>query len=153
MTPRLEIESDAEFVASLIVLLVEKEPESQTAYLRQIVRRTQDPSARRNSALQCLCADYYQHPKNFSDALTALFEPRSVTAECLVRVGSCVLHFEQFGQRYRVSCRVEVLASDAPAFQATFWHNSIFNPSLSGDVQVLAFHPNWSKSFAEPPAH
>jgi hypothetical protein len=38
---------------------------------------------------------------------------------------------------------VRLLAEADPLYQATFWHNKLFNPNLPGRVQVLSFAPDW----------
>jgi len=30
-----------------------------------------------------------------------------------------------------------------PFFQATYWHNRMFNPNLPGGIQILSFTPDW----------
>lgn len=63
-----------------------------------------------------------------------------------------MLEFDQFSQRYSIPCTVRPLADSDPAWQATFWHNSLFNPNIPGDVQILAFTPDRSAAAANPPA-
>jgi hypothetical protein len=150
MRPQLEIEADDHVAVELTVLLVEREPRRTVAIFRNVIRRTNDLQRRYDVTLEILGARYYQYPENFSGALTALFGARSATVDCLVRLGRCVLHFEQADRYFRVPCRVEALKLDDPAFQATFWHNKIFNPDLPADVQVLAFRPNWERVRARP---
>jgi len=151
MRPRLEIEADEPVAERLIVLIVEKEPQAYTARFQHIMRATSDPQRRYETLLNLLSADYFQHPSNFSDAMTALFAPGSATADSLVRLKRCLLHFEQSSQSYRLPCGVKSLKTDDPAFQATFWHNSFFNPNLASDVQVLSFRPDWARAVASPP--
>ena len=43
------------------------------------------------------------------------------------------------------------LPPEHPAFQATYWHNALFNPALPGSVRVLGFQPDWSRAEADPP--
>ena len=78
--------------------------------------------------------------------MTALFAPGAVLVQRLLEAAQCTLDFEQFGQRYRLICRVEKSAQSDAAYQFTYWHNSLFNPSIPGDVQVLRFKPAWSPS-------
>lgn len=148
--PRLEVEADDPVAPALTVLLVEREPRKTAAIFQNVIRRTNDLQRRYDVALEILGARYYQYPESFSGAMTALFGTGSATVDCLVRLGRCVLHFEQSDRYFRVPCRVEALKLDDPAFQATFWHNKIFSPGLSSDVQVLAFQPNWERASARP---
>ena len=61
-----------------------------------------------------------------------------------------LLDFDQYSQRYRISCKVRRLKGDDPARQAALWHNRLFNPNLPGDALVLAFKPEWKSAEADP---
>jgi hypothetical protein len=116
-----------------------------------MVRKTQDPAERHDAALKMLAAAYYQRPQEFSDQLTALFGPGSEIAERTCAAGRCLLAFEQYSQSYTLPCSVRALAEDDSAFQASYWHNALFNPALPGGVQVLGFQPDWALAEADPP--
>ena len=137
-------------LARITVLIVKAEPEEVTAQFRHLVRKTQDPADRYDGALKFLAAAYYQRAHEFSDRLTALFGPDSEIVERLLAGGRCRLDFEQYSQRYRIPCRVHRLGEQEPAYQATYWHNSLFNPDLPGGVQVLEFRPDWARAEADP---
>jgi hypothetical protein len=147
MRPRVstnaERDADESNSDRLVVLIVEREPERMTAHLRHLCRRTNDPRDRYNQVLSVLRAGYYQYPNRFSDAMTALFSPGSARAARLLEAGSCVLHFEQYSRGFRLPCRVEALERDAAAYQATWWHNAVFNPALPAEPEIHAFHPSW----------
>ena len=83
--------------------------------------------------------------------MTALFSAGSALAEDLRAAGDCLLAFDQFSQSYRMFCGARALAPGDPAFQATYWHNRLFNPALPGEVTVLALRPDWASAQAEPP--
>jgi hypothetical protein len=137
---------------ALTVLIVQRAPQETTAEFRHLVQRTHDPAERYSNALKHLAAAYYQHPRGFSDELTALFGPRSELAERLLAEGRCTLKFEQYNQRYVLPCAVRDLAKNEPAFQATYWHNSLFNPKIPADIRVLGLQPDWAEAEADPPA-
>ena len=117
-----------------------------------MVRKTHDPKERLEGVIRELSGAYFQYPEEFSDVMTALFGPASNIADRLVEAGGCVLRFNQFEQKYTIPCRVDLLAKDNPSWQATFWHNSLFNPNIPGGAQVLAFTPDWAEARADPPA-
>ena len=146
MRPSVSLRPGDSELGPITVLIRKKATQEVTAQLQHMVRRTRDPAERFESALRFLAAAYYQHPDEFSDEMTALFAPRSPLARRLFDAGRCTLDFEQYGQRYRLSCRIEALASSHPGFQFTYWHNSLFNPAIPGDAQVLCFKPSWSTS-------
>ena len=142
---------DLDELGQITVMIVRHEPAEITAQFRHMVRKTQDPAERYDSALKFLAAAYYQRPGEFSDEMTALFAEGSGLAGRLLAAGRCHLDFRQYSQRYLVPCQVRDLPQDDPGFQATYWHNALFNPALPGAVRVLALAPDWSLAEAEPP--
>jgi len=137
-------------LAEITILINKRERYSATPEFQHMVRRTPDPSARLDSALQFLAAEYFQNSNEFSDQLTTLFGPGVLLVERLVDVGSCTLEFAQPRQFYGLPCEIENLSVRDPTFQATYWHNRLFNPSMPMGVQVLAFRPDWSLARASP---
>jgi hypothetical protein len=144
MRPRVLLEPGDKVLGHIIVLIRKKRPRHVTAQFQHMARKTRDPAERHDSALRFLAAAYYQQPQAFSDQMTALFGPRSEIADRLVEAGKCRLEFEQYGQRYKLQCRVNELVQSDPAFQFTYWHNSLFNPGIPEGVRVLGFVPDWS---------
>lgn len=148
MRPRVLDAQGREIAAAVTVLLIEENPADSTAQFRHMLRRTHDPAARLDAAVRLLSASHYQTSKGFSDRMTALFSHQSAIAAALLEDGECRLEFDQFSQRYSLPCAVCALAEDDPAFQASYWHNALFNPALPGSVQILAFTPDWDKAVA-----
>ena len=141
----------AEPVGHITVLIVKRYSEEHTAQFRYLVQKTNDPAERYRSAMQMLSSAYYQRAREFSDEMTALFGPDSATADRVVNEGPAQLEFSEYNQSYQLPCRVRKLAPDTDGFQATFWHNHLFNPNLPGDVLILGFQPDWSSATAQPP--
>ena len=152
MRPKLRLGEAGPPLGAITTLILRRAPAEATAQFRHMVRKTQDPAERYASALEMLAAAYYQRPREFSDQLTALFGPGSEIAERVLSAGRCRLAFEQYSQSYTLPCSVRALAEDDPAYQATYWHNALFNPALPGGVRVLGFQPDWALAEAEPPA-
>ncbi len=152
MRPRVLTPDGAEVAAAITVVLIEAEPAAATAQFHHVVQKTHDPEKRHGDGVKLLSASYFQTSRRFSGVVTALFALDSTTARSLAEAGCCLLEFEQFSQSYRLHCAVADLAADDAAYQATFWHNSMFNPSMPGRVRILAFTPDWSQSTAYPPA-
>ena len=150
MRPHLSLTSDGNFSDEITVLLVRRDPVRDASQFRHMVLKTQDPAARYESAVQFLSATYYQRPREFSDELTGLFQPSMLLSRALLARGDCVLDFRQFSASYRLPCAVRRLGEDEPAYQATYWHNRLFNPNMPGNIIVLGFLPDWSKAEAEP---
>lgn len=151
MRPLLTPAGHEEPTGPVTVLLNRREPYESIMQLKHIVRRTVDPLLRLEDGMKVLQGTYYQKARDFSDVLTALFAPESKLAPLLVHLGKARLDFRQFRQSYRIPCEVRLLAERDEAWQATYWHNSLFNPNLPGDVKILAFLPDWAHAQADPP--
>ncbi len=149
MRPEAVVGSETS-LGRITVLIVPDAPEESTAEFRHLVRRTHDPAERYKSALKTLAANYYQHPEDFSDRLTALFGPDSEAAQRLLMAGQVSLRFEQYNQRYELPCRITELSEGHSAYQATYWHNSLFNPRIPAGARVLVFEPDWAHAKADP---
>lgn len=144
----------AEPSGHVITVLSKAPPYSRTPELRHMARRTNDPAQRREAALAFLSEAYFQTPAEFSDMLTATFPPGSPGAEMLREAGRVTLGFAAYSQRYDLDCRVWRLAGHNPLWQATYWHNLLFNPNLPADTVILGFEPDWGRSSADPsPGH
>ena len=151
MRPQLLGADGATVLEAVTVLLMRKDPESSTDEFRHLVRRTHDPRARREAAVALLAERFYQQASEFSDALTASFQAGSEIAATLSREARCLLVFDQDGQRYDVPCAVSRLPRDDAKWQATYWHNALFNASLPPNIEVLCFQPRWLDAVADPP--
>ena len=152
MRPLVQLPGETERGYEITVLIVQASPEESTAQFRHIARRTHDPAERYKKAIEHMAAAYYQRPEAFSDELTALFGPRIDLAERLLEAGRCRLGFEQYSQRYLLPCRTRALAESEPAYQATYWHNSLFNAAIPAGARILGFQPDWATAEADPPA-
>ncbi len=148
MRPMLYV--DDQKIGRITVLINKRDPEKIAAEFRHAYQRTADPADRMEAALRKLAEAYFQRAGEFSDELTALFAIDSTLAEALVAHGTCRLEFEHGRQEFRLPCEVHKLAKDDPAFQVTYWHNSLFNPSMPGEVTVLGFRPQWKHAVADP---
>ncbi len=151
MRPRVLRADGSEIAEAVTVVLAEAEPEATTATFRHIVRRTHDPAKRYADALGFLAAAYFQYPRNFDDRVAAVFPFDSPLAAALVAERACVLEYAQFNQRYRIPCTIAALAVEDPLYQATYWHNAMFNAAMPGVVRILAFTPDWREAAAYPP--
>jgi hypothetical protein len=133
----------------MTTLIVKSDP-AVTMQLRHMVRQTQDPAERYASALRFFAAAYYQEPESFADEITALCGQGFTLAEQLLQEQGCALEFEQYNQRFHIPCQVRETAKSDPLFQATYWHNSLFNANLPAGVRVLALRPRWQTAVADP---
>jgi len=150
MRPRVIRRDGRELAAAITVLILEKEPEATTDMFRHIVRKTYDHHQCYQEGLRILASSYFQNPEDFSEVLTALFPSESAVAATLVKEGQCELQFQEGNQSYHISCFVEEEPPEAPAYQAAYFHNRLFNPVPPPQCRVLAFHPLWNCSSASP---
>lgn len=150
MRPAVRL-AGGQVVPAINVLILRLEPHESTARFRHIVKHTEDPRQRYEEAVRELAGAYYQRSYEFSERMTALFAADSELAARLVQAGRCELAFEQFSQRYDLPCVVAEVAANDPVFEATYWHNHMFNPALPGSVRVLGFAPDWAAARADPP--
>lgn len=134
----------------MTILLVPNNPEESTAFFKFQLQKTNDHRQAFEAGLKYLAADFYQLPELFSDEITAVFAKGSATAERLVKLKTVLLDFEQYAQRYRLSCTAKRLAPRDISREASLWHNRLFNPNLGNDAEVLSFKPNWKNAMAEP---
>ena len=151
MRPRLRHPDGSLIAEAITVLILPREPRETIYQFRHLARRTDDPAERFAKIVETLASAHFQRPREFSDEMTALFGPDSQIAAAALEAGRCVLDFAQHRQSYTVPCTVSELNEEAPAWQATYWHNLLFNPALPPDVRILAFTPRWSQASAEPP--
>jgi hypothetical protein len=150
MRPQVLSSSGSEIAPALTVLLVRKEPEESTAFFRYQVQKEPDPRGVYERGLAYLQADYFQLPDAFSDHLSAVLPEDSLVADKLAGDGICSLVFDQFSQRFTLTCGVSELGPGEPVREAALWHNRLFNPLLPDSVRVLAFRPDWAASSASP---
>ncbi len=127
--------------ARMNFLILHADPSERTAEFRQIVRKTQDPSQWSKKGLRILAERHYQDADRFEQKLTALFGLESSLGYALVKAGQCQLKFAEKSVEYAFDFDVESLGTEDELFQATYWHNQLFNPTLPGKVRVLSFSP------------
>ena len=122
-------------------LIVRENDGARTGEFRHIVRKTQDPSEWIKNGLRILAEMHDQEAGQFDNRLTALFSLDSGLAEALLEAGQCRLKFAEGSVDYEFDFDVAALNAGDDYFEATYWHNRLFNPTLPGNVQVLSFCP------------
>jgi len=133
--------SGGEEQARINFLINRKNPAERTAEFRHIVRKTQDPSQWTKNGLRILAEMHYHENDQFVNPLTALFSIDSSIAYALLKAGQCSLRFTEGSVEYQFDFDVHSLDHDDEYYQATYWHNHLFNPTLPGKVRILAFTP------------
>lgn len=136
-------------LSAMNMMLVQGDPEESTAFFKFQMKKSHDPKQVLEKGLQFLQSAYYHHAPSFRDEMTALFPKASGVADRLVEEGQCLLQFEQFNQVFKLVCTTRRLEEEEESWQATFWHNAMFNAKLPGDPTIIGFTPHWDKSTAE----
>ena len=150
MCPRVLDRSGEVILPAMTILILPADPHESTAYFKFQVQKTLDPRKVYESALNYLQGDYFSVAAEFSDEMTALFQPNSKVAAELVKLGQCLLEFEQHGQVWRMTCMVRRLPARSPAREASLWHNRAFNRNIPGDAPVIGFTPDWRSAGTSP---
>ena len=122
-------------------LIVKQESDILNSELKHIIRKTQDSAEWVKNGLRILAERHYQDDFNFSDELTALFGIDSSLADALITAGECHLKFAEDSIEQEFDYSVREIDEQESAYQATYWHNHIFNPSIPGKVRILGFTP------------
>lgn len=149
MRPLIFSRDDAQLAGSTVVLLHKADTEDSTAFFRHQVLKTQDPVERWEKATEHMAAGYFQRFRDFDDTLTALFGPASALVDQLLNHAKVYLDFAELSQRFRLLVKVTELTEHDPLYQATYWHNRMFNPNIPAGVRVVSFSPDWGRSEGE----
>ena len=122
-------------------LIVRRDSAERTSEFRHIIRKTPDPSQWLKNGLRILAELHYHETNQFENQLTALFSLDSPTAYALLKAGQCRLRFAEGSIEHEFDFDARSLDQGDELFQATYWHNHLFNPALPGKVRVLGFNP------------
>ena len=142
--------AERDLLGHIITVMSKTALYSKVPEMKYMVQRSHDPAKRRKEALTLLGETHYQKAEEFSDVLTSTFSPESEGAREIRKAGNCRLVFEAYSQRYELVCKVWRLSEHNPLWQATYWHNMLFNPALPPDTIILGFEPDWAKCSADP---
>ena len=136
--------SGGEQQARINFLIVRRDSSDRSREFRHIVRKTPDPREWMKNGLRILAERHYQQAGDFEHELTALFSLDSQAAYALLKAGQCRLEFAEGSIAHGFDFDVRSLNQQDELFQATYWHNHLFNPTLPGKVRVLGFAPRLS---------
>jgi len=127
--------------ARMNFLIYRRDSADRTSEFRHIIRKTHDSREWIKNGLRILAELHYHEIDQFENQLTALFSDDSPTAYALLKAGQCQLRFSEGSIEYVFDFDVRSLDRDDEMYQATYWHNHLFNPALPGKVRVLCFTP------------
>lgn len=122
-------------------LILRRDSRQRTDEFRHIIRKTPDTSEWLKNGLRILAELHYHETDQFDRRLSALFSLDSALADALSKAGQCHLKIAEKSIDHAFDFDVSELAQDDDLFQATYWHNRLFNPTLPGQVRVLCFNP------------
>ncbi len=148
MRPRVLDNNGDELSPGIIVLLVREDSFESTEFLKFQVQKYNDPQDVYKKALIFLQSTHYHRAAEFSDEMTGLFSKGSALVERMMADEKITLEFNQFSQTYKLPCRTRLLDIDEAAYQATLWHNRIFNPNIGAEIDIFGFQPDWDDAVA-----
>lgn len=143
---RASVRLGGEAAGQINTVMYKLDPERITAEFRFMVQKSNDPRAVYENALGLLGEHYYQVPAEFDDRITALFSLDSDLAGRLLAAERCTLDFSQGTQEFTLACAVRDCEPRSAEYEATYWHNHLFNPNLPGRVRVVLFETDWDRS-------
>ena len=129
----------------VITLLVPNSPTHDISHLQHVYNKTYDPKKRREDALKYLQSEFYQVTAGFDGELTVLAAKKASWVEKVLAASAIKLVFEQNSKQWLVPCAVQILPEDDLRWQFTLAHNQLFNHTLTTDIQVLLFDPQWER--------
>ena len=148
MRPRVLDSNGDELSPGIIVLLVREDSFESTEFLKFQVQKHNDPQDVYKKSLIFLQSTHYHRAAEFSDEMTGLFSKGSALVERMIADEKITLEFSQFSQTYTLPCRTRLLEADEAAYQATLWHNRVFNPNIGVDIDIVGFEPDWDEAVA-----
>ncbi len=146
MRPKVINSKGGAISEAVILLILRNKPEESTEFFMFQVQKHNDPQDVYKKGLTYLQATHYHRANEFDDEMTALFAPGSELAEVLIAAKTCTLEFAQFNQKYNIPCDVRLLEKLESTWNATLWHNRLFTPGISDDVEIVGFKPDWKKA-------
>ena len=148
MRPQVLDASGEQLSAGIIVLLVREDSFESTEFLKFQVQKYNDPQDVYKKSLIFLQSTHYHRAAEFSDEMTGLFSKGAVLVKRMTGDDKVTLEFSQFSQTYKIPCRTRLLETDEAAYQATLWHNRVFNPNIGSDIEIVGFQPDWNAAVA-----
>jgi len=140
MRPNLYINGNP--IGPITINLIKEDSGDVTTEFQHIHRKTQDPKARYENGLKILCEYYYQRTEEFDHELTAIFAIDSELAQQIASSEDVELRFDQSSQSYRLNCDTRSIPIGDEKYEASYWHNALFNPNMPGKVTVIGFNVN-----------
>ncbi len=138
MRPSLYL--NGELISPITINLMKEDASAVTTEFQFIHKKTQDPKARYESGLKILCEYYYQRTNEFDHEVSAVFSLDSALAAKIVASDEVELRFDQSSQGYSLNCNARIIPIGDEKYEATYWHNALFNPNLPGAVTVIGFN-------------
>ncbi len=144
--PSVKLINSQEDLGHIITIISKDIPFSHVPEIMHMAKSVIDPMQRRDKAVQYFSSTYFQKHREFSDIITSTFSPNSFGALKIIKSKECLLIFEAYNQYFELFCEAKQLKKDDPFYISTWWHNSLFNPSLHPETIILSFNIDWSKS-------
>jgi len=135
-----------EVASAATLLLVPVQPQKSIQQFRFMALKTNDPRERFKKAIELLSSAFYQHVESFNGEMTGVFSKNSGIVKALMKNQYCLLAFDYQQQKFLIPSSVGVLKKKDLEYEFTFWHNYLFNPHLSPEINIISFRPDWHKA-------
>ncbi|MCY4446045.1 MAG: hypothetical protein OXC02_06270 [Rhodobacteraceae bacterium] len=147
ITPEVSFFQESRKSFRCVTVLNRNLSQSVNQELIHMNKANHDLIKRREKAIQFFGERYYQKPDWFSDILTSTFVTGSERYQSLVAEKRCMLQFNAFNHEFNLACRIKVYQPNEHSWQATYWHNLLYNPYLLPTIAVIGFVPDWDSSY------
>ena len=146
MRPCVLLKNGTEVTSAATLLLIPEQQQESIQQFRFMAQKTQDPQERFKKAVELLASTFYQNVEKFSGLMTGVFSKNSGIVKALMKNQCCLLAFNFQQQKFLIPSSVGVLKKKELEYEFTFWHNYLFNPNLSPEINIIYFRPDWHKA-------
>ena len=146
MRPCVLLKNGTEVASAATLLLVPDQQQESIQQFRFMAQKTHDPQERFKKAVELLSSSFYQNVEKFSGLMTGVFLKNSGIVKALMKNQYCLLAFDYQQQKFLIPSSVGVLKKKDLEYEFTFWHNYLFNPHLSPEINIISFRPDWHKA-------
>ena len=121
-------------------VLIEKNCLNTAKMFEFMIKQTHELELRFDKAVKFLSSEYYNNPRNFEGSFTATFDKNSNVFKKLLKIKKFNVQFFERETGFQFPVTISKLKKNDANWQYTFWHNSLFNPTLNENIEILYFN-------------
>ena len=121
-------------------VLIEKNCLNTAKMFEFMIKQTHELELRFDKAVKFLSSEYYNNPRNFEGSFTATFDKNSNVLKKLLKIKKFNVQFFERETGFQFPVTISKLKKNDANWQYTFWHNSLFNPTLNENIEILYFN-------------